>query len=281
MVSGKATKHGFQSKMRPICELCGYETRAMSRLMATQMGRWIRSSMTPFVREELVGHAGKTATERAARIDARAPAGGVSRSAERLHQVDLIMAARVGRCPAAFVVPEPGVETGCLEGAGSKGHPPQVHPEVLPRRKLLQGPCVAVRIAKSHERPPRLNIDLASRHATPDELLPGGRGILDDDLHALLRARRHVRDAGAQKYRAGRPRRSELHEAQPFMDLLVVVGVEADLVDVEGLSPVDVGDGNGHKFDLPVHPRSVTVGSDSQPWLHRSGALRGRGLLPG
>jgi hypothetical protein len=84
------------------------------------------------------------------------------------------MVARVGRCAAAFVVTEPGVETGCLERVGSKGHLIAATAELsLPRRKLLQGPCVAVRVAESHERPPRLNVNLASRHATADELLPG------------------------------------------------------------------------------------------------------------
>src|SRR5215470_15423233 len=42
---------------------------------------------------------------------------------ELLHQVDVVVAVRVAGGAAAFGVAEPGVETGCLEGVGTQGHP--------------------------------------------------------------------------------------------------------------------------------------------------------------
>jgi hypothetical protein len=38
---------------------------------------------------------------------------------------------------------------------------------------------------------------------------------------------------------------------------VVVVGVEADLVNVEGFGPVDVGHRDGYELDLPVHDRTL------------------------
>ena len=67
----------------------------------------------------------------------------------------------------------------------------------------------------------------------------------------------------AEADRAGRPRRRDLHEAQPLVDGLVVVDAPADLVAVEVDGPVDVGHGQRDELDLPVHvtasPR-VTAG---------------------
>lgn len=75
--------------------------------------------------------------------------------------------------------------------------------------------------------------------------------VVDHHLHALQRTRRVVRDARAQADRAGRSLGRELDEAEVVADVVVVVGVEADLL-VERLGAVDVRHGNGHEFELPV-----------------------------
>ncbi len=50
----------------------------------------------------------------------------------------------------------------------------------------------------------------------------------------------------------------ELYESQGVIDLLIVVGVEADLVHVEGFGAVHIGDRYWDEFDLPIHPRSLS-----------------------
>ena len=77
--------------------------------------------------------------------------------------------------------------------------------------------------------------------------------------------------------RAGRSRRRQLHEAQVLVDDDVVIGIEADLVDVEGLGALDVGHRHAHEFELHIHvdhcsPRqdalsgAVSVSSVGAPW---------------
>jgi hypothetical protein len=56
-----------------------------------------------------------------------------------------------------------------------------------------------------------------------------------------------------QRDGAAEPGRRELHEAQLVGDLVVVVGVEAHLLRVEGVGSVDVGDRNLDQLELPVH----------------------------
>ena len=55
---------------------------------------------------------------------------------------------------------------------------------------------------------------------------------------------------------------------------MIHVGVEADLLDVEGLGVVNIGHGNEHQLKFPIHDRNVSMGSDN-PGRH------GRGLAPG
>ena len=47
--------------------------------------------------------------------------------------------------------------------------------------------------------------------------------------------------------------RRELHETNVVVDSLIDVGDEPDLVGVEGLGPIDIGNGHGDEFQLPVH----------------------------
>jgi hypothetical protein len=74
----------------------------------------------------------------------------------------------------------------------------------------------------------------------------------DDQLH-LGGAWCQVGEAGADRDRAGRAGRRELHEAHRVADDVVVVGDEAGLLDVERLGAVDVRDGDRDQLELPVH----------------------------
>ena len=87
----------------------------------------------------------------------------------------------------------------------------------------------------------------------------------------------------ADRDRARRAGRRELHEAQVLVDLVVVVGVEAGLVDVERLGAVDVGDGHRDQLELEVHERQTTGGcgqflsaTHPCPKVPREAARRGR-----
>jgi hypothetical protein len=94
--------------------------------------------------------------------------------------------------------------------------------------------------------------------AMADQLLASCCHIGNDHLHTALRPRRHVGDPGAHDDRARGAGRCKLHKAQRPGDLVVVVGIEADLVDVEGLSTVDVGNRYGDELNLPIHARSLS-----------------------
>lgn len=118
-------------------------------------------------------------------------------------------------------------------------------------------------VAEGDERAPGLDVDLARVHAAGDELPPSGVGVLHDDLHTSLGARQHLSDAGAQHDRAVRAGRRELHETQAIVDLVVMVGMKADLLHIEGLGAVDVGDGHGNELELPVHSVSVCLASST------------------
>ncbi len=70
---------------------------------------------------------------------------------------------------------------------------------------------------------------------------------------ALHRAGRRGGQPLAEGDRAGRSRRRQLHEADRVADRVVVVGMEADLLDIEGLGAIDVADRDDYELELPVH----------------------------
>src|SRR3954469_15898816 len=107
--------------------------------------------------------------------------------------------------------------------------------QLVALRDLLHGPAVSVGVLEEDEPPPRELLDLAGLHAALEEVRAGGVGVGDDELQALDRARLGLHDPGADRDRARRARGRELHEAHLVADAVVVVGVEADLIDVEGL----------------------------------------------
>src|SRR3954454_18542099 len=107
--------------------------------------------------------------------------------------------------------------------------------------QLLNRPLVAVRIGEVDERAPRLHVDPAYRDTAIGESLPDCLDVVDDDHQPLLGAGLHLHDPRAEHDGAGRTRRRELDEPDPLVNLLVVVGMEPDLVDVEGFRPIHVG----------------------------------------
>src|SRR5207237_7051678 len=118
---------------------------------------------------------------------------------------------------------------------------------------FLDRPPVAVGIAEVDEPSPRHVLDLTHRNPALGELRVRLLDIRHHHLQALDRSGPHLRQSGADGNRTPRARRRQLHEAQILIDLLVVIGVEADLVDVESLGAVDGRYRHGDQLDLPVH----------------------------
>ncbi len=95
---------------------------------------------------------------------------------------------------------------------------------------------------------------------------PRGVGVLDNRDDPSLTPRCHGHDPLAQDDRAGRTRRGELHEPDPRFGPFVMIRDEAELIDVEGLRPVDVSHGNRDDLKLHVHaPRLWVVPVSSRP----------------
>src|SRR4029077_15063902 len=121
------------------------------------------------------------------------------------------------------------------------------------RRNRLHRPAVAVGIAEEDELAPRELLDLADLHTPRGQFVVCGLDVADDHLHTLHGAWRSLCDTFADDNGTGRSWRSQLYEAQSFAHRIVVVGVEARLLGVEALGAVNVGHGNRHEFNLPVH----------------------------
>src|ERR1700730_5069899 len=119
--------------------------------------------------------------------------------------------------------------------------------------QLLYGPLIAVGIAEVHEPAPRQVLDVADRDPALGKLLVRDLDIRHDHLQTLDRPGLHLRQSRADVDRARRTRRRQLDEAQILVDLLIVIGVEADLVDIKRLGPVDGRYRHRHQFNLPVH----------------------------
>jgi hypothetical protein len=80
--------------------------------------------------------------------------------------------------------------------------------------------------------------------------------VVDHQLEPLDRAGRRVDDAGSERDRAPRARGRELHEPDLVVHLVVVIGVETELLGVERLGAVDIRDRYGDELELPVHALS-------------------------
>src|SRR4029453_5294558 len=100
-------------------------------------------------------------------------------------------------------------------------------------------------------------LDLADLDAAVEELGAGGVDVGDDHLEAGHRPGLGVGQARAPGGGAGG---RESDEAEVVADMVVVVGVEADLLGVEALGPVHVGDGDRDQLELPVHGHVLPYG---------------------
>src|ERR1019366_6215603 len=134
---------------------------------------------------------------------------------------------------------------------------------------LLHRPVVTVGITEEQELPAISGVqglDPPDLDAPPGQLARGRLDVVDDQLQPgpqrpEVSVRTHQR--WPDNDRARRPRRGQLHNPQGWRGLSVNVEAESQLVDVEALRPVDVGDRDHHNFQLPVH--------DARPF--RGGAL--------
>src|SRR5215211_888107 len=126
--------------------------------------------------------------------------------------------------------------------------------------ELLEGPGVAVGVLEVGVGDGRLAggahvLDLADLDAALQELGPGGVDVVHHQVEGLDRAGGGVDDADPDADRAGRAGRGQLHDPEAVAEALVEVGVEPDLLGVEGLGPVDVADGDGDQLELHSHGR--------------------------
>src|SRR4029453_14716917 len=128
----------------------------------------------------------------------------------------------------------------------------RIRPVLAGADDLLDGPAVAVGVGEEDEAAPGEVLDLAGLDAAVEELGAGGVDVGDAQLETGHRAGLGVREAGAQGDRAGRAGRGELDKAEVVADLVVVVGVEADLLGVEPLGPVHVADGDRDQLELQI-----------------------------
>ncbi len=85
----------------------------------------------------------------------------------------------------------------------------------------------------------------------------GPLDVGDHHLHPLHRAGLGLRHAQPDRDRARGAGRRELDEAHLVAHPVVVVDGEPDLLGVERLRAIHVGDGNGHELEPPVHTPSV------------------------
>src|SRR5215208_1792710 len=125
--------------------------------------------------------------------------------------------------------------------------------------RQLHHPAVPVGIGEEQEPASGQVLHLARLDAALEQLGAGGVDVRHDHLDVLERARRHLCEALADRDRARRSRRRQLNETNLVADGVVVVRVESDLLCVERLRPVDVADGPGDQFELPIHALIIAL----------------------
>src|SRR5262245_26071569 len=141
-------------------------------------------------------------------------------------------------------------------------------PAGQPGGDLLQLPAVAIRVAEGCSGEVRASrgvearrlhlLDLADVDAAIDQIMAGGLDVLDDQDVGLGGPRLSRRPAPlAELDRAPGVRWGELHVPDLVAEDQVDVQPPAEAL-VEGLGPVNVGDGQRH--DLEVHVHAETVG---------------------
>src|SRR3954447_14424647 len=151
----------------------------------------------------------------------------------------------------------PGSATGCVAVAPCA-------PLHRPRRLLLDRPAVPVRVAEEEERVPRATVavlplavleepDRCRLDALPDELGAGGLDVRDAELQTLEGAGRQAREPRPDRDRAGRAGRRQLDDPEVVTEGPVDVEMEATLLLVERLRPVDVGHRDDDQLEREIH----------------------------
>src|SRR5205814_6734274 len=103
--------------------------------------------------------------------------------------------------------------------------------------------------------------DLAHFDAPSGEVRTRGLDVAYDELKTLNGAWLHRSETRPERDRARGARRRELDESELLRDLVVVVGIEPDLVDVERLRAIDVRDRNLHELESILHGADPISGS--------------------
>ena len=97
-------------------------------------------------------------------------------------------------------------------------------------------------------------VHLPHVHTVPGELRARGLNVVDDEVHPTVRTgRAGGTNTLADGDRTRRSRRSHLHNAEVVADFVVDVEVEADLLRIEVLGPIDVRHGQDDELELPIH----------------------------
>jgi len=125
-----------------------------------------------------------------------------------------------------------------------------------PPRELLDGPPVAVRVTEEDEPAPREVLDVTHVDTAIAQLIVSDLDVVDDELHAPERPGHGIDKSLAHGDGAARARWRELHEPYLVPHRVVVIGVEPQLLRIEGLRPVNVGDRDNNELEPPIHVRS-------------------------
>jgi hypothetical protein len=108
-------------------------------------------------------------------------------------------------------------------------------------------------------------VNLADRDSAAGKFRVRRVGVVDDDLQSVHRARRRVDQTFPERYRARRAGWGDLHEAKVLIDSLIVVDDEPELVGVERLGPVHIGNREDDEFNLVVDDGKLPIGTDNDP----------------
>src|SRR5947209_3639124 len=132
---------------------------------------------------------------------------------------------------------------------------PPLLARVSPGRDLLKRPAVAVGVEEEDEVAPWELVHVDGLDPEPAQIAPGLGGAGHDEVGSREAAWLRFGDAGADRDRARRSGRGELHEAKLVAHLVVVVEVKADLL-VERLGAIHVAHRHRDELELEIHSSS-------------------------
>src|SRR3954453_319726 len=124
---------------------------------------------------------------------------------------------------------------------------------LLPCKRLLDGPAVAVGVGEEAETPPREILNVRSLDAACPEERVDFVDVLDDKLGPLHRSRLRLDPSLADRDAADGAGRRETYEATVIPRAHVHVSVKAESFDVERLRALNVSDGDSDQFETENH----------------------------